>query len=66
MLILDRFEGEFAVIEHDGRTFDVRRELLPADAKEGDVLSIVIRVDRKATAERRKKIQALADSLFES
>ncbi|MGB9887926.1 MAG: DUF3006 domain-containing protein [Moorellales bacterium] len=66
MLVLDRFEGGFAVIEHDGRTFNLPRELLPADAKEGDVLSIVIRVDHRATAERRKKVQALSDSLFDS
>lgn len=65
MVILDRFEGKFAVIEHNGRTFNLPRELLPAEAREGDVLQIVVRVDRRATAERRKKLETLAGNLFE-
>lgn len=65
LLVLDRFEGEFAVVEYDGQTFNLPKEILPPEAREGDVLNIIVRVDRKATAERREKIQALADNLFE-
>lgn len=62
MLILDRFEGKFAVIEYNNKTFNLPKETIPAQAQEGDVLSIVI--DQKATAERRKKIRDLAADLF--
>jgi hypothetical protein len=67
--IIDRFEGDIAVIEIEGRTRDIRRSLLPLDAKVGD--SILIRdtgdilVDPAATADRKKQIQELMDDLFE-
>lgn len=67
MLVLDRFEGSFAVIElSDGSTFNLPRELLPSSAKEGDVLRINVEVDETATAARRKRIESLAEELFES
>lgn len=41
MLIIDRFEGDFAVVEYkEGRTFNLPRSLLPPGAKEGDVLQL--------------------------
>jgi hypothetical protein len=67
--IIDRFEGDIAVIEFGSRTRDVPRSLLPLDAKVGD--SILIRdtgdilVDSAATADRKKQIQELMDDLFE-
>jgi hypothetical protein len=37
---IDRFEGEWAVLENDqAQTFQVPRAWLPADAREGDVLA---------------------------
>lgn len=65
VIIIDRFEGEWAVLEHDGRTFNFPKTLLPADVREGDVLKISVTVDRKQTAGRRKAIEELADNLFE-
>lgn len=37
-MIIDRFEGEFAVIETENDMINVSREFLPADAREGDVV----------------------------
>lgn len=65
MIIIDRFEGEWAVLERDKRTFNFPKALLPVDASEGDVLEISVTVDRKRTAGRRNAIEKLADSLFE-
>jgi len=65
VLVIDRFEGEMAVIEYNGRTFNLPRSLLPAEAKEGDVLRVSITVDKEQTAERKKKIECLMDELFE-
>ncbi|MBO8129812.1 MAG: DUF3006 domain-containing protein [Peptococcaceae bacterium] len=53
---MDRFEGDMAVIEYNGKTFDLPRELLPVGAKGGDVVRFHIEIDRAATEERRKKI----------
>lgn len=58
-IIIDRIEGDYAIVElEDGITIEVPK-LLFGDAKEGDVFSI--RRDEEATDERFNEI----DSLFE-
>lgn len=65
MYILDRIENDWAVIEFDKRTFKVPLVLLPPEISEGDVINIIITIDKRATARRKKKISRLADRLFE-
>lgn len=65
MLIIDRFEGEWAVVEFEGKTFNLPRSLLPRDAKEGSVLRISVSVDQNATMSRKKAMEMLAGELFE-
>ena len=38
MKIIDRFEGDTAVIEDENGTFDIPRSELPEGVREGDVL----------------------------
>lgn len=66
MFIIDRFEGEWAVIECDGITFNIPRFLLPAKAKEGDVISISISIDQTKTKERRQKGEEMMKGFFDS
>lgn len=66
MLIIDRFEGALAVIEYEGKTFNLPRNLLPSEAKEGDIIKILITVDNEESEKRRKRIQELMDDVFES
>ncbi|HEX2938786.1 MAG TPA: DUF3006 domain-containing protein [Ruminiclostridium sp.] len=65
--VLDRFEGEYAILEdNSGRMFDVLREELPLDLKEGDVLhenAGEFVVDEKATADKREKLKKIFDNL---
>lgn len=66
--IIDRFEGELAVIEINNITIDVPRSKLPPTVKEGDVLIIdndKYTVDKNETNKRRREIQNLMDKLFE-
>ena len=66
--IIDRFEGELAVIEINNSTIDVPKSKLPATAKEGDVLIIEddnYTIDKDETAKRRREVQDLMDKLFE-
>lgn len=66
MLIIDRFEDDWAVIEGPGRvTFNLPRNLLPRNAKPGDVLSIIVKVDQAATKERTEKARGLLDNFFD-
>ena len=65
MFIIDRFEGDWAVIEMGKTIFSIPRSLLPEEARVGDVLIIEIHVDEKATEERRTRVNRLMDKLFE-
>ena len=62
-LTIDRIEGEWAVCEYEkGRTLDLPAALLPADAREGDVLRLV--VDRESTDDRKARAEELRSRLF--
>ena len=61
MLIIDRFEGDFAVVEADDTFINIPSAELPDNAKEGDVLRLVIDID--ATDERKKRIRDLMGGL---
>lgn len=62
-VIIDRFEGEYAVVEIDvGKFADLPRVLIP-DAKQGDVINIT--VDKEDTAKRKEVILDLMNQVFE-
>lgn len=62
-LIVDRFEGEWAVCEYgDGKMLELPRTVLPKDVRDGDVL--LITVDRKATIEREAYADELRNRMF--
>ena len=68
-VVIDRFEGDFAVCETEDRTMlNVKRSKLPTNAKEGDVLIIdgdTIKVDSAETAKRKKAAQKLMGNVWE-
>lgn len=68
-LIIDRFEGKFAVCERENKEMiDIPKNRLPKGAEEGDVLIIEgdkIKLDKVATEKRRERIQNLMNSLWE-
>ena len=64
MLTIDRFEGEYALIEMNRRIFHIPKVLLPKNAREGDVISIQITVDKEAAREQKQSADRLADKLF--
>lgn len=68
MLVIDRFEGDKAVIENGDDRFELDRNKLPKDAAEGDVIVLsdgVYLVDSDLTEKRRRKILELQNSLWE-
>lgn len=62
-VIIDRFEGEFAIVETDKGDFVNLPKILLPDSKEGDVIDITINIDE--TQKRSQKIQNLIEDLFE-
>ena len=67
-VIIDRFEGDFAVCEKPDRTMiKILRSNLPVWAKENDVLIIEgdsIRVDAEETARRKKEAESMLKDLW--
>lgn len=56
---IDRFEGEWAVLQVDGREERRARKKLERGAREGDVIDLTTgRVDRAATDELREQVRA--------
>ena len=63
-LSFDRVEGRFGVlVTDDGQQIDFPKELLPKEAKPGDMLSFNIDVDHEATERLKGKTKALLDEL---
>ena len=64
MVIIDRFEEAWAVLEYEGTTFNFPRALLPREAREGDVLKLAAEVDVGTTDDRRRRVKELEGKLF--
>ena len=67
-VVIDRFEGDFAVCEKDDRSMiNIKKDKIPKGAKEGDVLDIngdTITIDRIETAKRKESVKKLMDELW--
>ena len=60
-IVIDRFEGDYAIVElPDKSTWNVPRLLFPG-AKEGD--GYIISKDESGTADRQREIQSKFDRL---
>lgn len=67
-LIIDRFEGNFAVCEaEDRKMVNIECSRLPAAAEEGDVIEIEagdISICAEKTEKRKSEIEKLANELW--
>jgi hypothetical protein len=55
--VIDRFEGDVAVLVVDGAEQPVRRDELPKGAREGDVIDLATRrVDADATRKLKEEV----------
>lgn len=69
ILIIDRFEGNYAVCEKKDKTIiNISLEKLPKEAKEGDVIRIeenIISVDIYETKKRREEIEEIVKDIWQ-
>jgi hypothetical protein len=65
MYVLDRVEGDWAVIEYGKTMLQLPKALLPENAKEGDILQIHISVDTEQTKTRKESVAEKAERLWE-
>ncbi|MBU3190084.1 DUF3006 domain-containing protein [Clostridium bowmanii] len=67
--IVDRFEGEYAVVElQDGKMVNINKKRLPLGVEEGMVIQISenITINIDETSKRRKEIEKLTEDLWEN
>lgn len=66
--IIDRFEGNIAVVEIDGKTKDFPKAIFPKKAAVGDVVEIdgdKVKVLKDETEKLRKEIEDLMNDVWE-
>ena len=67
--IIDRFEGEYAVVEMDNRIMkNIKIEMLPQGVKEGTAIKYVKgewQIDRERSENVKSELDELAKDLFE-
>jgi len=67
IVIIDRFEGNYAVCEKENREMiNIKRCKIPTSAKESDALSFngdIITIDTNETETRKKQVQELMKDL---
>ncbi len=64
-VVIDRFEGDYAICETENRQMiNIRKNDIPFNAKEGDVLKINIEFDREETMRRKEEAEKLSDDLW--
>ena len=68
-IIIDRFEGNYAVCEKEDTTMiNIERNKIPIEAKEGSVLSVTedgVTIDEEETKSRKKNIKELTKDLWQ-
>lgn len=50
--IIDRFEGDFAVLSAETESHEILKKFIPEQAKEGDVIYITITSEAEETKDR--------------
>lgn len=66
--IVDRFEGDFVVVEIDGITKDFPKSMFPKEIAVGDVVKIdshQVIILKEETEKRRKEIEQLMEEVWE-
>lgn len=62
-IIIDRFEGDYAIVEINKQKFVNIPKVLLKNAKEGDIISI--NIEKSETEKQKSKIENLMEDLFE-
>ena len=63
--IVDRFEGDYAVIEYLDKVLNLPKVFLPAETQEGAVLDVIIMLDDNETGKLKSEIKELMNDVWE-
>jgi hypothetical protein len=63
--IIDRFEGDYAIIEYNDQVLKLPKVFLPLEVLEGDVLDVLVMLDENETIRLNEEIIKLVEVLWE-
>lgn len=63
--IVDRLEGDYAVVEYFDKVLNLPKVFLPAEVREGDVLDVIIMLDDAETGKLKESIKELMNDVWE-
>ena len=63
--IIDRFEGDYAVIEYCHNVLNLPKVFLPSEVREGDVLDVIVMLDDSETGKIKAEIKKLMEDVWE-
>lgn len=62
--IVDRFEGDFAVLSVESRSLDIPKKIIPEGTKEGDIIYIAITNDKEETKNQEELAKDLLNEVL--
>lgn len=63
--IVDRFEGDYAVIEYYDKMLNLPKVFLPMEIREGDVLDVIILLEDNETNKLKVEVEELMNDVWE-
>lgn len=63
--IVDRFEGDYAVIECENRMLKLPKLFLPAEAREGDLLEVIVMLESEGADRLKAETEKLMEAVWE-
>lgn len=66
-MVVDRIEGDYAVVEKEGNMVDIPLYMLPEEVTEGDILRLLdgeYIIDNETAVERKEELFARLGNLF--
>ncbi|SFG28637.1 Protein of unknown function [Desulfotomaculum arcticum] len=64
MMIIEHFEGNWAVVVYNNSTFNLPKELLPKGAREGDAINLLVTLNSETVTEYDEDIDLLSNKYF--
>lgn len=63
-MIIEHFEGNWAVVVYNNSTFNLPKELLPKGAREGDAINLLVTLNSETVTEYDEDIDLLSNKYF--
>lgn len=63
--MIDRFEGDYAVVQYRGKMLNLPRVFFPSDTREGALIDVIVLVDDRRTEDLINKAEEAMVGVWE-